>query len=486
MGDINQTFTGDSKQIEQVYERLKRMDLELIERQRKMHEESKKGADAFTRWGEEQQKFVTNLPQMALGFLSIERGVDAIGDKIGEWQNRIREATKEAADFALRLALGVGPQGTANLGAIKERFGDLQSRGLLTLDQSLALYSGMSSAAPALGNDRLLNLYSRVGQFGVQATPELGAGAARLAKAGISDQRAASEAFNIQRLAGGQSGEVMSDETIRAARALKNSGAVGSVEEGLALAVTMSSTGELSAKELVELANAVGSQEIMLRPRGPADFAKAKFLGTNDPRARLTLLLQGGNIAKAMLPGQAAKLGTVDWSQRGANLSAIQGTAESDLSSSGEGRRAIAAEMDATQQAEARERLARKRGNYWSWVEDQPAASPFWDSLIPSLLRPHTAGQAARFLYSSGGRTPVLGRQQFESLYAGPGQNEIGNEDYRTMLAASRAAHPDEWRGAPEKPDFDQMLRHLQGIEENTRPRVTPPPVVPGGQTERR
>jgi hypothetical protein len=345
------------------------------------------------------------------------------------------------------------------------------------------MYGGISSVS-GLNTGQREAIYDRATRFGAGfATANLGGQAGRLAKAGVDASDAASMAFNIERVAGATAAEAITqDDVLEAAQALKNSGAVRTIDEGIGLAATMSKNGRLSGKELIGIATAVGSRERAPQVRTAADLAKARFLGNRDPKARLNSLLGDSDASRAMLGEKVAtQLGTVNWSQRGADVAAIEGPAENELMKTAEGRTALSTWRSAADQAAAAERLAGTPRDYESFVQKNLSRfGRVFGSFVPGRVK--TARQAAGEVGGS------LTAEQFEELYLGAGRNEIGGDDYAEVLRRSRAARPEEFQGWSDRPDYAELNTHfLESIDASLkRLSVAPHPVVPGGQTEGR
>lgn len=294
----------------------------------------------------------TNLGTITLAMSGLALGVSIVEHEYSAWKQTISELGQEHARVARELATTLVTTGAGMRGAeLEQALGQIPG---VTPQQAAATYEAIRAASPGLSQERSVALTQTAAQEAVTGIApdrlrDFSAAVGELADKfpEKSPEALADLATVLREQAGGKFAEVTSDRFQRTIGEMKAAGMSG--EQALGLLVA-GGRAEIDPRTMESVALALASKEGPGRVRSPEDALKNEFQRTAPGLARLSMLQQRPDVARAVLgPGYDTKLAQIsvdDISQVTSALEFSQGAFGRSLMPSSEaGSRAAAAQF---------------------------------------------------------------------------------------------------------------------------------------------
>lgn len=233
MAQVQTTFTGNSQQLLQQYNKLYQANVRLQQQMAGMSHQSKKQHDQFKGFIDEQ---VRGLKHMVLGYAGVEAAIGFLEHSYEAWADRIDEVGEKVERVNKGLARQLVLAGEASKSGQVESI--LFNTPGVTREQAMQAYSGVSQGAPGMANKAALaSEVAKAAGTGLDLE-QFGefAGQVGTFASGKSPQQVRDLALTIQSQLGKYLQQFESSRSFGAVRGLAESGAM-SQTEALAFAV---------------------------------------------------------------------------------------------------------------------------------------------------------------------------------------------------------------------------------------------------------
>ncbi len=165
MVEVAAKFTGDTAQLERAYQKLRteqhKLKLEMAEIAETAEVHHRKNHNFLVEHAQE-------LTKLALGYVTIEKGIEAVGEAYTSWHEEIKAAGEASRDTNKELTKTIILAGqAANAGKIEERLSRIP--GVTKREGEQAFYGVYEGAPGEMSVDRRLDLAessSKIAQFG--------------------------------------------------------------------------------------------------------------------------------------------------------------------------------------------------------------------------------------------------------------------------------------------------------------------------------
>ena len=334
MGTIATKFSGDPAELLAAYEKVYSANVKMQQQLANLGQQSsKQHNDVVAHISRE----LTSLTNLAVGYLTIGKGVELVTKAYAAWYERMNAIGAKTLEVNRELTRQIVLSGqAANYAQIEESLKSIP--GVKTAD-ALTAYRGLQRGADyKVDQKRLLGLAGEVGRtasLGLQQPDieALGAFAGELATfdKGTAPEKLVAQAMGIQSQAGRYFDKLQGAKIAGPIRTLVESGAMTNEQAwGLAIEATAQDAPGLMAKLAAASTSPYEKPQTKGRTRlTPEEAAKMKFATAAPGRERFDLLLNDAEVAKAVLPGEAATIGRLDRARAAAlaaNMAAGKGT----------------------------------------------------------------------------------------------------------------------------------------------------------------
>lgn len=317
---LDMKFTGDAAQIERTFEKMKKMQQELLTLSQRIGQESRSQANQdksnYDMVAAAQEGVIGGLGKMAAGYLTVNQLVNVLSKSYEHMMQKQQEASKQAIETNELVIKAAGSTGDLlNADKIKQFAEDAARNKLSDQNTALAVYDKISRAVPEADFERKRDLSNKVlpqlPTLSKEETPAYAEFVGNLAgyygKDKTADQIVAL-ANQIRATVGDKLENLNSDKLQLALNKLSASGAFSKDE---AVAEIVSRTlADLPAGTAGDLADKLTEKQQTKMPSASSplsmdDRRRNRFYKVNDPRQRLEMLRNDPELAKAVL-GDAA------------------------------------------------------------------------------------------------------------------------------------------------------------------------------------
>jgi len=257
MADMTLKWEAHDKNVVAELEKINKQMESLREQNRKLSEESKRHHDEHQSFLGEQ---IHSLGEMALGYLSIEKAIDVVGEAYEGWKEQLKDFGQEHSSFMQKLMTDLTAAGDAARAKDVLHF---LHEGPGTHEQRRQVLAGVTAAAPNESLERRMELANEASK---QAATGINMGEyggmlgnlARFAPTKSGGDISDISLLLMQQLRGG-AGRLNDDAFLRGVSPLISSGAMD-MEEALGLGASAVSKNQ-KTNFLTDLAQAVGASK---------------------------------------------------------------------------------------------------------------------------------------------------------------------------------------------------------------------------------
>lgn len=317
---LDMKFTGDAAQIERTFEKMKKMQQDLLTLSQRISQESRATANQeknnLDQMKSSQDGVIAGLEKIALSYYTVNQAVQAITESYKMMVQKQREAAKHAIETNELVLKAAGSTGDLkNADKISQYAEDAANKRLAPKNISMGVYEKIARAAPELDFEKKIALSQSVlPQLPTLSNEETPVFAELVGNLGgyygkdkTADQIVAL-AKQVRTAAGDKLPNLNADKLQLGMNKLVESGAF-TKDEALAQAVS-TALADLPAGTLGDLADKLTQKGEIKKPTASSplsldDRRRNAIARVNDPRQRLEMLRRDPELARAYL-GDAA------------------------------------------------------------------------------------------------------------------------------------------------------------------------------------
>jgi hypothetical protein len=304
MGDVQTTFTANDQDVLKAYERLKRMNLDLIAQQGKVKQAHDESGNAMKEWSADQIK---DIGKTLTALFSVEKAVEAVTAAYEDWRDKMRDVAAESRSSSETALRAIGAIGGATYAAEITEFVTRAAKP----EAASALLQGIREGNPALAVPKAIEIakHYHAGDAADTGAEGRAMGAiSRAAPSMVPEQLASAAAYLRNKVGARAASEITSPESMRAIDDLVKSGAEKDFSAAMGLAMWGAPT--LGGRFMEKIANAIARP----RPSGlisraemfePVKRAERRFLMAGDAAEKMHLIWTDPMVREAVLGKEA-------------------------------------------------------------------------------------------------------------------------------------------------------------------------------------